>query len=376
MHFFILLLVASLLALAQAKDYYKILDIGKDADDKTVKSAYRRLSKLYHPDKNPSEEAHERFIEVGEAYDVLSDPQKKKNYDTYGDPNAQPDNRIDLGDLFSQFFGGGGGGGGPMGGRGGGGNARRVRKGENKLAAVDVPLKDFYTGIDLNFSLQMKAICSGCEGSGSKDKQRHPCTKCGGQGIVQMRRQLGPGMIQTFQVQCDECGGKGTVIKHKCSRCHGAGVEDVKKDFSIYLPAGLERNHHSVIEGEGDENPDWTPGDVIVNIQEDFKDTWGYRRVGHNLYRTEVLTLAEALEGNWSRTIPFFDPVDPEIHLSRHPQQVVVNNEVEVIKGRGMPFVDDDDSHGDLFIEYKILVPETPGAPEPRFATEIAKDEL
>ncbi|WEJ95420.1 DnaJ- protein scj1 [Yamadazyma tenuis] len=304
MHFFILLLVASLLALAQAKDYYKILDIGKDADDKTVKSAYRRLSKLYHPDKNPSEEAHERFIEVGEAYDVLSDPQKKKNYDTYGDPNAQPDNRIDLGDLFSQFFGGGGGGGGPMGGRGGGGNARRVRKGENKLAAVDVPLKDFYTGIDLNFSLQMKAICSGCEGT------------------------------------------------------------------------GLERNHHSVIEGEGDENPDWTPGDVIVNIQEDFKDTWGYRRVGHNLYRTEVLTLAEALEGNWSRTIPFFDPVDPEIHLSRHPQQVVVNNEVEVIKGRGMPFVDDDDSHGDLFIEYKILVPETPGAPEPRFATEIAKDEL
>lgn len=365
MKLFVIALVALIVAV-QAKDYYKVLEIAKDADDKTIKLAYRRLSKLYHPDKNPSEEAHERFIEVGEAYDVLSDEEKKRNYDTYGDPNGNPQPNIDFGDIFNQFFGGGGG---P-----GGGRKQRVRRGENKLAVMKVLLKDFYTGQDLSFNLDMKNICSHCEGTGSKDRETHRCGKCGGQGMVQLRRQLGPGMFQTFQMQCDECGGKGNTIKNKCSVCHGTGTETVKREYSVYIAPGLPRNHHHVLSGEGDENPEWVPGDLIIHIEEDPINNWGYRRIGNNLYRTEVLSLKESIMGNWSRDIPFFDSIDQEIRIGKGPHEMVLNNQIDKIVGRGMPIKDEEDHYGDLFIEYKVLVSESDKLSEG--GGEIARDEL
>lgn len=346
------ILFVCFIVIVQAKDYYKILDVSKDADDRTIKQAYRKLSKLYHPDKNPSEEAHEKFIQVGEAYEVLSDPEKKQNYDQYGDPNGGGP-QVDFGDMFNQFFGG-------MGGMGGMRGQKRVRRGEDKHAVLDIPLRDFYTGKELEFEIKMKNLCSHCDGSGSKDKKTHKCNKCDGHGVVQMRRQLGPGMFQTFQVACDECNGKGKLITNKCKHCQGAGVEDADRKYKLYIPPGLQRGHQHLMQGEGDQNPDWVPGDIIVKIQEDLSDSWGYRRVGNNLFRTEVLTLEESLLGNWSRSIPYFDSVDQEIDIKRDPGQQTLNNEVEVIKGKGMPFVgDDDDKHGDLFIEYKVLVPET-----------------
>lgn len=344
--FFLLL---ALVAIVEAKDYYKILDIGKDADDKTIKLAYRRLSKMYHPDKNPSEEAHEKFIEVGEAYEVLSDPEKRKNYDTYGDPNARQDNNMDFGDLFNQFFGGN-----PM-----GGGQRRVRRGDNKGVSIKIALKDFYTGSDVTFTIDKNTICSHCEGTGSKDKKTHTCGKCQGQGMVQMRRQLGPGMFQTFAVQCDECNGKGSTYKNKCKQCHGSGVESGQKEYTVYMSPGVERNSQHVLRGEGDESPDWVAGDLIINFQEDLVLNWGYRRVGNNLYRTEVITLEESLLGNWSRKIPHFDAMDPEILIAKSKGEIVINGQVDVLAGKGMPFKDDDDRHGDLYIEYKVLVPET-----------------
>lgn len=364
----LVILLVSVLSMVQAaaKDYYKILEIAKDADEKTIKLAYRRLSKMYHPDKNPSEEAHEKFIEVGEAYDVLSDGEKKKNYDTYGDPNGSPEPNVDFGDIFNQFFGGAGG--------GRAGRQRRVQRGENKQAVMQVSLKDFYTGQDMSFNLEMKNICSKCEGTGSKDQQKHTCNKCGGQGMVQMRRQLAPGMFQTMQMQCDECGGKGNTIKNKCGTCHGSGTEDVHRKYSIYIPPGLPRNHNHVLSGEGDENPEWIPGDLIINIQEDLNSNWGYRRIGNNLYRTEVLTLEESLNGNWSRDIPFFDSIEQELKLSKGPNEIVLNNQIDRIPGKGMPINEEDDHYGDLFIEYKVLISETDILKAS--SNEMPKDEL
>lgn len=346
MRFLVLLF---LVVLVNAKDYYKILDISKDADDKTIKLAYRRLSKQYHPDKNPGEDAHEKFIEIAEAYEVLSDSNKRRNYDTYGDANGQQGgHHVDFGDIFNQFFGGG-----QPSHHGHPGNQRHVRKGPVKQVSMAIPLQYFYSGEEVGFNLNINTLCAKCDGSGSKDKERHTCNNCKGQGILTMQRQFGPGMFQTFQVQCEECHGQGTTIKHKCDECHGSGIVNKVRHYDIYVDAGTERNHQYVLESEGDEGPDIVPGDIVINIQEDFVKSWGYRRIGTNLYRTEVLTLTESLKGGWERSIPFFDKIETEIFISRKEGQMVVNGEIEVIKGRGMPHEHD---FGDLYIDYKVLI--------------------
>lgn len=345
MRLFILffLLIASIEAVS---DYYKILELSKDASDRDIKSAYRRLSKMYHPDKNSSPEAHEKFIEIGEAYEVLSDPEKKSNYDTHGDPNGQPN--MQFGDIFNQFFGGGG----------FGGQANRgVRKGDNTQASLLVALGDFYTGKEIEFDLEMLNICDTCEGSGSKDKQKHTCNKCNGRGIIQMKRQLAPGMYQTFNAHCDECGGKGQKITNKCSACGGQGVKPTSRHYSIYVSPGFPRDGNQLLEGEGDQNPDWVPGDLIINIKEDFKRSGGYRRIGNNLYRTEVLSFKESIYGNWKRDVPYFDSYENNITLERAKGVVTMDGEVEVVKGKGMPVFHEDDHHGDLFIEYRVIFP-------------------
>ncbi|CAH6721524.1 dnaJ-related protein Scj1p [[Candida] jaroonii] len=338
-----------LLLLVVCKDFYKILDVDKNADDKTIKAAYRRLSKQYHPDKNSDEDAHEKFIEIGEAYDVLSDKEKRQNYDNYGDPNGQEG--IDLGDIFNQFFGG----------NRQGNTRNQKRKGEHKQVRINLGLSDFYTGRDLDFELNMNRLCEHCKGTGSSDGKQHTCGKCQGQGILLVKKQFGPGMFQQFQVQCDECQGKRFKITNKCKKCDN-GVVNKSEKFNIYVKPGAKREDMVVIENEGDENIDWVPGDILVKLFEDYNKNSGYRRIGNNLYRTEVITLAEATKGGWKRSIGFFDS-DEDIVIERSKGVQVLNNEVEVIKGKGMPV---DDDFGDLFIEYKVLVP------EPQFV----KDEL
>lgn len=334
------------------KDYYSILELSKDADDKQIKLSYRQLSKKYHPDKNSSPEAHEKFIEIGEAYEVLSDPDKRAKYDQYGDPNGPQQDDMDLGDIFNQFFGGFGGGFG-----GGGARQRGKRRGDNTKANMHLSLYDFYNGKDVDFDVDMLNICSACEGTGSEDKSKHQCDRCNGSGFLKMQRQLAPGMIQTFNTHCDKCNGKGTTIKHHCKECGGQGTERVSRHYNVYVPSGAPRDSHQVLEGEGDQNPDWIPGDLILTFREEFASSWGYRRIGNNLYRTEVLTLKEAAHGGWKRHIPFFDSIDHEITIQRTKGDVVLNGEVEIIPHKGMPIAGEDDHFGDLFIDYKVIIP-------------------
>lgn len=342
------------LTLVHGKDFYDILDVPKGADEKQIKLSYRQLSKKYHPDKNPSPEAHEKFIEIGEAYEVLSDPDKKAKYDKYGDANGPQQEDVDFGDIFNQFFGGG---------FGGGGRQKGKRRGDNTQANLHLSLHDFYNGKDLDFDVDMLNICDACEGSGSQDKARHQCDRCHGQGFIQMQRQLAPGMIQTFNAQCDQCHGKGTTIKHHCKQCGGQGTVRSSRHYNVYLLPGSARDSQHVLAGEGDQNPSWVPGDLILNLREDFAASWGYRRIGHHLYRTEVLTLKEATNGGWKRAIPYFDLIDPEISLHRPAGVAVLNGEVETIAHKGMPLPGDDDHFGHLYIDYKIIIPENPSPP-------------
>lgn len=348
------LILFYIISIVQSIDPYQILGVDKNADERTIKTAYKQLSKKYHPDKNPSEEAHEKFIEIGEAYEILNDKEKKSNYDNYGDPDGQP--QPDLGDLFSQFFGGGGG--------GGQRHQQRQQRGGNTQANLRVSLLEFYRGKELDFHVEMTNICSKCEGTGSKDKQKHTCSKCDGSGVITMTRQFGPGMVQRVQMHCDECGGKGNTILKKCGECQGKGSLSGPRHYNIYLKPGTKRNDHIILEGEGEQEPDIIPGDLIISIHENFRLSWGYRRIGNNLYRTEVLSLKQAMQGGWNRSIKFFDEFDHEIKIGRKLGEVIINNEIETIKGKGMPilergkdgeFDEHDDNYGDLFIEYKVL---------------------
>ena len=353
-----LIVLVCVAAFVSAKDYYQILGVSKGASEKEIKTAYRQLTLKYHPDKNKgNQEAHDKFIEIGEAYEVLSDEKKRANYDRFGNPDGPggpggPGFNGDMfGDMFQQFFGG----------HGGHGGGHRVRKGDSAQANLHVSLKDFYNGKLIEFDMEMMNLCEVCDGTGSKDGQTHKCGKCHGQGEIQIQRQLAPGMIQTMRMQCDECGGKGNKITNHCPHCRGQGSVHGPRHYDVYLKPGQARDSNVVLEGEGDRHPDIIPGDLILNFREDFKQSWGYRRVGNNLYRTEYLSLKEATQGNWKRAIRFLDDNDGDIMLSRDENVSVLEGEVDIIKGKGMPIVHPDDSHkqeyGDLFIEYKVLIP-------------------
>lgn len=331
-----------LLALAIALDPYKVLDISKDADEKTIKSAYRRLSKQYHPDKNSDPEAHDRFIEIGQAYEILSDAEKKLNYDRFGDADPHQGGggaNFDFGDLFNQFF------------QHGHNNhhGQRQRRGPDTQVRLLMPLRDFYVGRDFGFDVEMNNVCQSCSGSGSADGERHRCSRCGGSGVILTRRQMGP-MIQQFQTPCDQCGGKGTTIAKPCKTCRGQGTERKQRHYNVYFSPGTARNSVKVLEGEGDQSPDWVPGNMNLVITEETAGNWGFHRVGNHLYRTEVISAKEALEGGWQREIRLFD--EETVVLKRGKGEVVMDGHVDVIKEHGMPH---DDDYGHMYVEYRVV---------------------
>ncbi|CAM9016806.1 hypothetical protein WICANDRAFT_27213 [Wickerhamomyces anomalus NRRL Y-366-8] len=332
-------------------DYYKILGVDKKASEKEIKSAYRALSKKFHPDKNPGDEdAHHKFIEVGEAYEVLSDDEKRSTYDRYGHDGLKNGGRPNGGgggfDPFADFFGFG---------RQNHQQQRGKPRGHDADVNVDLSLKDFYTGTDFKFDVEMQNLCSKCEGTGSSDGKTHQCGGCNGSGVKVMKRQLAPGMFQQFQTTCDECGGKGKIITHKCKHCGGQAVTRGVRHFEFYVEPGTARDFTHKFKGDGDHSPDWEAGDLLVHLKERSHTNSGYRRRYNDLYRTEVLSLKEALFGEWKREILFFD--DDNVTLTRKKGEVVMDGDVEVVKHKGMPILEGAEEFGDLIIEYKVIYP-------------------
>ncbi|RCK57726.1 DnaJ-related protein SCJ1 [Candida viswanathii] len=355
------------------KDFYKVLGIEKSASDKEIKSAFRQLTLKYHPDKNPGDEAaHDKFLEIGEAYEILSDPEKRRNYDQFGDPNGQPQqHHFDFGDMFGNFFGG------HHGGAHGQQQRQGKRKGDSSQLSLHIPLVDFYNGKIIEFDVEMQNECTACDGTGSKDKERKTCDKCHGTGQITVLHQLAPGMVQQIRMQCDACGGHGKVVSNPCGQCHGQGIMRGPRHYEIYVKPGQARDSPHVLEGEGDRNPNWIPGDLIVILNEQLEKSWGYRRIGDNLYRTEVLTLNESLHGGWLRKIQYFDTEEPELVLQRESGVPIMDGEVEIVRGKGMPIVaehDEEERYGDLFVEYKVIIPGGVGGSQKKKGAE--KDEL
>ncbi|KAI9718129.1 MAG: DnaJ- protein scj1 [Chrysothrix sp. TS-e1954] len=356
------------------EDYYKgcLLGLGRNASDREIKKAYRSLSKRYHPDKNPNDEsAKQKFAAVADAYDALSNAETRKIYDQYGhegvEKHKQSGGRArgahDPFDLFSRFFGGGG--------HFGGGAAR----GPNMEARVAVPLRDFYSGVDTEFSIEKQQICDACEGSGSADGALESCGHCGGRGILIQKAQLAPGIFQQMQSQCGACGGKGQVIRHPCKTCGGAKVVLAKETHELHVEPGMPRGHRVTYENEAGESPDYEAGDLFVHVLEQEPtmvfadgarhDGTYFRRRGQDLFWREVLSLREAWMGDWTRNLTHLD--GHTVNLGRPRGVVVQPGLVESMHGEGMPTWHEEgtdtpgtgDEFGTLHVEYVVIIPDS-----------------
>jgi len=253
-----------------------------------------------------------------------------------------------------------------------------VRRGPNMEVKLSMPLRDFYTGAEKKFSVEKQTICLECDGSGSEDGHTEVCDLCGGRGVKVVKHMLAPGIFQQMQSMCDQCGGKGQIISHPCAVCHGSKVVRSKVELDLDVEKGIPKGARVTFENEADESPDWVAGDLVVHLDESEptgevdKDNddevkhgptdgaW-FRRKGTELYWKEVLSLREALFGDWSRNLTHLD--GHVVRLGRKKGEVVQPGFVEKVKAEGMPmWRDDHGGHGDLIVEYQVLLPDLMGS--------------
>ncbi|CAD6592112.1 MAG: DnaJ- protein scj1 [Alectoria sarmentosa] len=346
------LILAFLLPLVLCvEDFYKLLDLDKSASDREIKKAYRLLSKKYHPDKNPgNESASEKFVQIAEAYDALSEPETRRIYDQYGyeglkqhQQGGQGGRSHDPFDLFSRFFGG----------SGHFGHQSGQRRGPDMEVRVSVPLSDFYNGHEHEFSIEKQQICE--------------------EGMVIQKHMLAPGIFQQVQMGCDKCGGKGKTIKHPCKVCGGSRVVKKTASHTLHVEKGMPKGSRIVYENEADESPDWVAGDLVVQVGEkeaEYGDegqrTDGafFRRKGRDMFWKEVLSLREAWMGDWERNLTHLD--GHVVRLGRTRGEVVQPNQVEVVNGEGMPvwLQEEEQSRageeefGQLHVDYTVVLPD------------------
>lgn len=290
------------------RDYYEILGVSKGASDDEIKKAYRKTAKKYHPDLNPdNKEAEAKFKECNEAYEVLSDPQKKARYDQFGfagvDPNYGAgqggygggfggggfgfDGDIDLGDIFSSFFGGG---------FGGGRNPNAPQRGRDIQATVSLTFEEAAKGCKKVIEVMRVMDCSNCGGSGAaKGTSPSTCPDCQGRGVINVQQRTPLGVMST-QRTCNRCGGTGKIIQTPCQKCGGKGKVRARKKIDINIPAGIDNNQVVNVRGFGNDGSKGGPaGDlkVIVNIK---KHAY-FRREGFDVWFDKHISIVEASLG-------------------------------------------------------------------------------
>ena len=302
--------------MAEKKDYYEILGVSKTATDDELKKAYRKMAKKYHPDANPDnkEAAEAKFKEVNEAYEVLSNPQKRKMYDQFGtaDPSGAGfgaggpfgggngyysytssdfGDFVDLGDIFSSFFGSGFGGQRT--------NSRRnngPRKGEDLNISIEITFEESFLGTEKEIIVNRQETCTECNGTGAK-KGTSPikCPTCNGTGNVTSFQNTILGRVQTTR-PCSECRGTGEIIKEPCENCHGKGTVRKSPKVKVKIPAGINDNQTVVLRGQGNPGTKGGPaGDLYITVR--VRKSSIYKRDGNNVYCDIPVTITQATLG-------------------------------------------------------------------------------
>ena len=346
--------------MADKRDYYEVLGVSKGADDASIKKAYRSLAKKYHPDMNPGDaEAEKKFKEINEAYAVLSDPEKKQQYDQFGHAAFEQGGPgagggfggFDFGgfggfgDIFGDIFGGG---------FGGGGGARRngPRRGDDIGATVTITFEEAAFGVKKDVTYNRIQRCGECGGSGA-EKGTHPetCSACGGTGQRRVVQRMA-GMQFQSTVPCESCHGTGKFVKTPCSNCRGTGYVKVSKKLGVSIPAGIDDGERIALRGEGCDGKNGGPtGDLIITVR--VRNHSVFERDGYNIYCEVPITVAEAtlgaeitvptLEGNIQYTIP--EGTQPGTQFT--------------IRQKGIPYVNTPNRRGDLVFTVNVEIPKS-----------------
>lgn len=342
------------------RDYYEVLGVSKDADDAAIKKAYRALAKKYHPDMNPGDaEAEKKFKEASEAYAVLSDAEKRRQYDQFGHAAFEGGaggaggfggfdfNGADFGDIFGDIFGDLFGGGGRRGGRANNG----PMKGANIRKSIHITFEEAVFGCKKELEVILKDPCTTCGGTGAKPgTSPETCPKCGGKGQVVYTSQSFFGTVQNVQT-CPNCGGSGKVIKEKCTSCSGTGYTSSKKKIEVTIPAGIDNGQSVRIREKGEPGTNGGPrGDLLVEVNVSRHPI--FQRQDMHIFSTVPISFAQAALGGDVK----IQTVDGAVIYNVKPG---TKTDTKVrLKGKGVPSLRNSAVRGDHYVTLVIQTPE------------------
>jgi len=325
------------------RDYYEVLGVARGASDDELKKAYRRCAMKHHPDRNPGDAAAEAaFKECKEAYEVLSDANKRRAYDAHGHAAFEhgmgggggpggPDMGDIFGDIFGNIFGGGGGG-------------RTARRGADIGYVVELDLEDAVNGIERRIEIPTLVECEPCHGSGSEDGKVETCSTCQGRGNVRIQRG-----IFAMQQACPHCAGRGSIIQNPCKTCHGAGRVEDEKVLSVKIPAGVDNGDRIRLAGEGEAGPTGTPpGDLYVEVR--VREHAIFNRDGDDLHCEVPIRITQAALGDTVRVATLGG--DAEIRIPAETQ----TGKLFRLRGKGVRSVRSR-TPGDLYCRVVVETP-------------------
>ncbi|KDO34548.1 hypothetical protein SPRG_00611 [Saprolegnia parasitica CBS 223.65] len=342
----VLLLVVLLAAVYAGRDLYEVLGISRDASSPEIKKAFRKLSLKLHPDKNPGDEdAAKKFAEVASAYEVLSDTEKRKKYDMYGEDGLKDNGGGGGGghdpfDIFSQFFGGGG-----------RQRQQEPSRGNDVTVPLRVSLADLYNGRSIPVSMRRKTVCQHCHGKGAAHADDiHTCHECGGHGVKLETRRVGPGFIQQFQTTCTKCHGKGKIVTSTCPVCGGHKTNFADVEVDVDVEKGMQDGHEIEFEHYADEFADRSAGHVRFRIATVPHEL--FSRDGDDLWMELNISLKEALIG-FKKSFVHLDGRRVEVTRSSitEPSQVIS------LPSEGMPKYQYASERGQLHVKINVLFP-------------------
>ena len=373
--------------MAGKRDYYEVLGVNKNATDDELKKAYRRLAKKYHPDANPDNkaEAEAKFKEVNEAYETLSDPQKRRMYDQFGPDGPQGFNGAggfggqngyysytssgfdgfgdfgDLGDIFSSFFGGGFGGG-----RSSGRKQNGPRKGADLNLHIDITFEQAFLGVEKEITITRNEECTICHGTGAKPGTSvTKCPTCNGTGQIRQVQNTILGQMQTTRT-CTNCHGTGEVIKEPCENCRGKGTVRKQPKIKVKIPAGIDDGQTVVLRGEGEPGEKGGPkGDLYITVR--LKKHSIYSRKGNNVYCDVPITITQATLGA-DLEIPM---VDGSKERYKIPEGTQTGTKF-VIRGKGFKSVSSN-SVGDFVFTVNVQTPKRLSKEQRELLVQLAK---
>lgn len=323
---------------------YEVLGVDPNASLDDIKKAYRKKALKMHPDKGGDPD---KFKELTEAYEILSNPEKKELYDRYGMDGIKNDGN-GMGGDFNIFdllgFGGSK--------KAGGAAGKKAKKGKSMLKELKVSLEDIFLGKAVKFPITRKRICKKCMGKGGENAST--CQTCKGKGLVEQLVMLGPGMYSQSRKPCTTCRGEGLIFKdeNKCKECKGQKVIDDKKVLDVSIEMGVPHEHDYIFTGESDEYPGTLPGDVYVRVIVEPHKL--YKRKGADLHYDKEITLLEALTGVIFELEYFEGKI---LTIANKPFDTISHEQIKTIKDKGMPFYKDNFKNGNLYIRFTVAFP-------------------